>query len=189
MIELARILGIVVDALERIQVGYVVVGSTAGAAWGVARATRDVDIVVMVGAEQLEAVLDALLAAGLYVPVEQAHEAANAGGSFNVLDPSHGGKVDLFLARLDDAFTHSRLARRIRADVFDVPCWVASAEDVVLAKLRWRLDSRSEVQWRDCVEIASTNELDATYLRHWAPSLGVTEDLEDLLTATDTDHD
>ena len=189
MIELARILRTVVDALERTQVGYVVVGSTAAAAWGVARATRDIDIVVMVGADELDMILDALLAACLYVPVEQAHGVANAGGSFNVLDPSHGGKVDLFLTRPDDAFTSSRLARRIRADVFDVPCWVASAEDVVLAKLRWRLDSRSEVQWRDCVEIASTNELDAAYLRHWAQNLGVTDDLEDLLTATDTDLD
>ena len=189
MIELARILRIVVHALERIQVGYVVVGSTAAAAWGVARATRDIDIVVMVSADQLEIVLGALLEAELYVPVDRAHEAAEVGGSFNVLDPDHGGKIDLFVTGPDDAFTSSRLARRIRADVFDVPCWVASAEDVVLAKLRWRLDSRSEVQWRDCVEIASTNELDAAYLRHWAQSLGVTEDLQDLLTATDTDTD
>lgn len=189
MIELARVLRAVVDTLERTQVGYVVVGSTAAAAWGVARATRDIDIVVMVDADELEQVLDALLAADLYVPIEQAHEAATAGGSFNVLDPSHGGKVDLFLTRPDDAFTRSRLARRIRADVFDVPCWVASAEDVVLAKLRWRLDSRSEVQWRDCVEIASTNELDATYLRHWAQHLDVTDDLEDLLAATAADRD
>lgn len=187
MIELGRILRTVIDALEQTQVGYVVVGSTAAAAWGVARATRDIDIVVMVGTDQLQIVLDALVAADLYVPVDRAYEAADAGGSFNVLDPDHGGKIDLFVARPDDAFTSSRLARRIRADVFDVPCWVASAEDVVLAKLRWRLDSRSEVQWRDCVEIAYTNELDATYLRHWAHNLGVTEDLEDLLTATDRD--
>jgi hypothetical protein len=75
-----------------------------------------------------------------------------------VLDVEHGGKIDVFVARLQDAFTTSRLERRLRAQVFDVPCWVASAEDVVLAKLRWRLGSRSEVQWRDCVEIASTND-------------------------------
>lgn len=68
--------------------------------------------------------------------------------------------------------------------MFDVPCWVATAEDVVLAKLRWRLESRSEVQWRDCVEIAATNDLDTTYLRRWARDLGVTGDLEDLLATT-----
>lgn len=52
---------------------------------------------------------------------------------------------------------------------------------IVLAKLRWRRTSRSEVQWRDCIEIAATNDLDTTYLRRWADVLGITDDVEDLL--------
>lgn len=188
MIDLARILRTVVATLEQSQIGYVVVGSTAAAAWGVARATRDIDIVVMVDADQLEIVLEPLQKTDLYVPLDQAREAAASGSSFNVLDPEHGGKIDLFVTGPDDAFTTSRLERRIRADVFDVPCWVASAEDVVIAKLRWRLTSRSEVQWRDCVEIASTNDLDVSYLRRWAQNLGLSDDLEDLLATTETNN-
>ncbi len=188
MIDLARILRTVVATLEGSKIDYVVVGSTAAAAWGVARSTRDIDIVVVVDADQLQIVLAALQAADLYVPVDRAQEAADSGGSVNVLDPAHGGKIDLFLTGPDDAFTTSRLARRIRAEVFDVPCWVASAEDVVIAKLRWRLTSRSEVQWRDCVEIAASNDLDLPYMQHWAKTLGVTNDLEDLLTATQADQ-
>jgi len=184
VIDLARILRTVAATLEHSAIGYVVVGSTAAAAWGVARATRDIDIVVVLDADQLDVVLDTLQAANLYVPVDRARAAVGAGDSFNVLDPEHGGKIDLFVTRPGDAFTASRLERRIRAEVFEVPCWVASAEDVILAKLRWRLTSRSEVQWRDCVEIASTNELDIPYLRHWARELDITTDLDDLLTAT-----
>jgi hypothetical protein len=55
---------------------------------------------------------------------------------------------------------------------------------VVLAKLRWRLDSRSEGQWRDCVEIAAVQRLDEPYLRVWADRLGVSDDLEELLAST-----
>lgn len=183
MIDLARVLRTVVAALEQADVGYVVVGSTAAASWGVARATRDVDIVVMVEAHQLDDVLTALRTAGLYVPVDDAHRAEASGGSFKVLDPDHGGKVDIFVTGRDDAFTASRLERRVRAEVFDVPCWAASAEDVVLAKLRWRRTSRSEVQWRDCIEIAATNDLDTAYLGRWADELDITDDLEDLLGA------
>lgn len=185
MIDLALVLRSVVATLERAEIGYVVVGSTAAASWGVARATRDVDIVVMVEADQLDTVLAALQAAGLYVPVDDAQRAAVSGGSFNVLDPDRGGKVDLFVTGPDDAFTASRLERRVRAEVFDVPCWVASPEDVVLAKLRWRRTSRSEVQWRDCIEIAATNDLDPTYLRRWATELDIVDDLEALLAAVD----
>ena len=181
MIDLARVLRTVVGALEGTGVRYVVVGSTAAASWGVARATRDVDIVVMVEGRQLDTVLTALQEAGLYVPVDDARRTGATGGSFNVLDPDHGGKVDLFVTGPADAFTTSRLERRTRAEVFDVPCWVATAEDVVLAKLRWRRTTRSEVQWRDCIEIAATNPLDITYLRHWADHLDITDDLEDLL--------
>jgi hypothetical protein len=189
LIDLARILRTVVATLEGSEIDYVVVGSTAAAAWGVARSTRDIDIVVVVDTDQLQLVLAALQAADLYVPADRAWEAAGAGGSVNVLDPAHGGKIDLFLTGTDDAFTTSRLARRIRVEVFDVPCWVASAEDVVIAKLRWRLTSRSEVQWRDCVEIAATNDLDVPYMQHWATILGVTKDLEGLLATTETNNE
>jgi hypothetical protein len=47
------------------------------------------------------------------------------------------------------------------------------------------MTSRSEVQWRDCIETASTNDLDITYLRHWAHELGVTDDLRALLDTTE----
>ena len=101
--------------------------------WGVVRTTRDIDVVVVLNADD-DAVLAALRETDLYVPVEQARKAASTGGSFNVLDPLHGGKLDLFVTDTADLFTSSRMERRIKADVFDVPCWVASAEDVVLAK-------------------------------------------------------
>ncbi len=54
-------------------------------------------------------------------------------------------------------------------------------EDVVLAKLWWRLESRSEVRWRDCAGIAATQTLDVAYLRFWAPQLGVSADRAELL--------
>ncbi len=62
-----------------------------------------------------------------------------------------------------------------------MPVWIATAEDVILAKLRWRLESRSEVHWRDCVEIVATQPVDRSYLRGWAERLGVADDLAELL--------
>ena len=69
----------------------------------------------------------------------------------------------------------------MRSEVMGVTCWVATPEDVVLAKLRWRLTSRSEVQWRDCVEIAAVHPLDVEYLARWAGPLGVGDDLTELI--------
>jgi hypothetical protein len=145
MIELARALRAVVESLERAQLPYLVVGSTAAAAWGVARTTRDVDLVTLTAAVGLDGALETLDASGFYVPWAEARSASRAGGSFNVIDPDGGGKVDVFVALASDDYTRARLARRVRATVLGVDCWVATPEDVVLAKLRWRLESRSEV--------------------------------------------
>lgn len=75
--------------------------------------------------------------------------------------------------------------RRVRGEVFDVPCWVDTVEDTILAKLCARQESGSDVQWRDCVELAATNDLDREHLRTWADRLGVRNDLESLLDSTD----
>ncbi len=143
--------------------------------------TRDVDIVVLLVPDSGEAVLEALRGSEVYFPESEARRAVTSGGTFNVLHPQSGGKVDIFAVRSDDAFTQSRIARRVRAEVFGIATWIAAPEDIVLAKLRWRLESRSDLQWRDCVEIAAINDLDVSYMHRWAAELGVQDDLAELL--------
>jgi hypothetical protein len=178
---LAAALQVVVDGLDQLSVPYVVVGSVAAATWGVLRSTRDVDIVAIIDSSSIDRFLDSLTSDELYVPMALARTVAGAGGSFNVIHASTGAKVDIFVPPQGDAFTASRLHRRQPADVLGVAAYVASAEDVLLAKLRWRLETRSDVQWRDCVEIAAANDLDLAYLYSWAEVLGVDSDLADLL--------
>ncbi len=155
------------------------VGSTAASAWGVARSTRDIDVVALITQETVDTFLSALGNNEIYVPVEDAKAAAKNGGSFNILHTRTGGKVDVFVCLSSDSFESSRLDRRVRLKVLGIDTWVATAEDVVLSKLLWRAQTRSEVQWRDCVEIAATQKLDTTYLRLWAMHLGVLTDIEE----------
>lgn len=185
VIDLAAALRVVARALDELAIAYMVVGSTAASAWGLARATRDVDLVMSIDggdSTRHHALLAVLDRPDLYVPIDEAEVALMEGGTFNVLHPSTGGKVDVFVARPDDEFEMMRLARRTQADVLGEITWVATPEDVILAKLRWRLESRSEVQWTDCVAIAATQALDVDHLTLWAPRIGVTDDLEELLT-------
>ncbi len=174
----------VVEALEKISARYVVVGSTAASAWGVARSTRDIDVVAVITRETVDTFLRALGNNEIYVPADEAKAATIKGGSFNVLHTTTGGKVDVFVCQTSDAFESSRLNRRVKLQVLGIDTWVATPEDVVLAKLLWRVQTRSEVQWRDCVEVAATQKLDVKYLRIWATELGLSADLEELLEAT-----
>jgi hypothetical protein len=181
VIDLTVALRTVIGAIESLELPFMVVGSTAASAWGLARATRDVDLVVLVEGAAGESLLSQLGHPDLYIPLEEAHTAVVEGGAFNVLHPSTGGKVDVFVVTPDDEFEMMRLSRRRRAEVLGVGAWIASPEDVILAKLRWRLSSRSEVQWTDCVAIAATQSLDVDHLTLWAQRLGITDDLVDLL--------
>ena len=172
----------VLNALETIDVPYFVVGSVAATWWGTVRATRDADLVVAIDAAEfarLEACLDR---ARFYWPPDAAMTAVATYRAFNIIDLDGGGKVDVFVVDPTERFNASRLSRRVRVELFGQPMWVASTEDVVLAKLRWRLESRSEQQWRDCVEIVAANDdLDTAYLRYWAEQHGTTADLDELL--------
>jgi hypothetical protein len=185
VIQIVEALKAVTASLEIAEVEYVIVGSVAASAWGVARTTRDVDMVAMLRSEDLARLIESLDLDHFYIPVEDARRSVREGGSFNVLHPESGGKVDVFVGDPSNDFTRSTLRRRVRESVFGLSLWVATAEDVILAKLRWRLQTRSEVQWRDCTEIAGSQALDRSYLRLWAPELGVLEDLEQLLAGVD----
>ena len=70
----------VVQALEKISARYVVVGSTAASAWGVARSTRDIDVVAVITSETVDAFLRALGNNESYVPVDEAKVATVKGG-------------------------------------------------------------------------------------------------------------
>jgi len=188
MIDLAIALRRVIQALEKAGDQYIIVGSMAAGAWGVIRATRDVDIAAMVSLESLAQLVEDLSADDLYAPILDIRRSVENGGSFNVLHPSSGGKVDVFVCKYDNEFENMRLKRRIRLEVLGVPAWVASPEDVVLAKLKWRESSRSETQWRDCIEIASTQVLDLEHMRQWATHLQLDDDLEDLILAEESNR-
>ena len=130
---------------------------------------------------EAESVVRMLAADDFYIPATTSLKALRSTGSFNLLDPRTGAKIDLFVAAGDDEFERMRLSRRVETTILGVRTWVATPEDLILAKLRWRTASGSERQWRDCFELAAINDLDLVHLRTWAPALDVSEDLERLL--------
>ena len=61
---------------------------------------------------------------------------------------------------------------------------MVSPEDSILSKLEWSREGASERQFLDALAVARTqgDDLDLAYLKRWAQELGLTAELERLLS-------
>jgi hypothetical protein len=167
-------------ALRGLGIRYAIGGSLASSARSIWRTTVDVDLVAAMLPAQAEAFVKAL-GRDWYADLDTVRRAISAGRSFNLIHMRNVQKVDVFPAT--QAFHRAQLDRATIIPIGDdaVPCVVTTAEDILLAKLRWYADGGevSDRQWNDIVGLLATNpELDTAYVTHWASELGVTRLLE-----------
>lgn len=94
-------------------------------------------------------------------------------------DLTTGWKIDC-LIRKDRPFSETEFGRRIRADLEGVTLFIATAEDLLLAKLEWAQRGGSERQIADAAGLLRVRgvELDLAYLTHWVGALGLHDQWE-----------
>lgn len=168
----AHLLAAIADALEEAGIPYMVVGSVAGSFHGEPRTTVDIDIVIDPTAASLREFVATLPADDYYADENAAIEAFARHTSFNVIERSTGWKVDL-LVRQDRPFSRMEFERRFVAPLFGRETPMATAEDVVIAKLEWAKLGESERQLRDVARILGVSDdgLDREYLSRWIGEL------------------
>jgi hypothetical protein len=100
------------------------------------------------------------------------------GRPFNVINKRLAYKFDLFPAQ--DVYGRLEIERRSFVNIPGLgaePVPVVSAEDIVLAKLRWHRQGGgvSAQQWRDVVGVlrGESGRLDEVCFKRWAEALGV----------------
>ena len=169
-----RIFGELIGRLDAADIPYMLTGSFASAYHGVPRATQDIDVVIAPTLEALRAFVRGLPSSAYYVDEGTALEALAEEGAFNVIDLAEGWKID-FICRRSRPFSRAEFARRARADLDGVPLYVATAEDVLLAKLEWAHRGGSARQIEDAAGILRVRqgELDLAYVARWVAELGL----------------
>ena len=181
-----KVLSEVVRVLEQEGITYVLVGSMASSIHGMYRSTMDIDFLADIKPGQVLPLLKAL-ESSFYVDESAVRRAVSEQRSFNAIHFESVFKVDIFIPKADD-FAHKQLEHRELKQIdptSDQKVYVATAEDTILAKLRWyRVGGEvSTNQWSDVVGVLGASEggLDMAYLQEWADKLGVRDLLEQAL--------
>ena len=176
---------LLVDCLRRLNratITYYLTGSMASNFWGVPRTTHDLDFVVqlppssvaqIVGAFSPDYYLDEAAVCAAFQPPHQ----------FNAIDTRSALKVDFWLLK-PEAFDLEMLGRRAQVTLFGEPAWITTAEDSILHKLVWNKITPSERQLTDAAGVVAVQgeNLDLFYLKKWAETLGVSTELNRLLS-------
>ena len=171
----------VLDALEALDISYMVVGSFASTFWGRPRTTHDADLVVQIPYGKVNA-LARQLASDFYAPPFVIEEAVRTRDQFNAIHLHSAFKVDFWLLK-DAPYDRERFSRRLLGLLFEREVWITSPEDVILSKLQWyQMASGSDRQFRDVLEVYEIQEafLEHSYLDRWARALGLVDLLEQI---------
>jgi hypothetical protein len=175
-------------ALEAAGIPFMLTGSMAAAYHGAGRATMDIDLVIDPTRAQLLALVDNVTKTGLYVSSDAAVEALEHRSTFNVVDTTTGWKVDLII-RKARPFSEAEFARRVPIDYAGRRLCVATAEDVIVAKLEWARLGGSARQIEDVAALLAVHadDLDRAYLDRWIADLGLGAQLRQALPPRDTE--
>lgn len=158
-------------AFDRANIPYMLSGSFAGAYYGAARSTQDIDFVIEATPAKLEALRQELPDSDYYVDLIALLEAHKQQSLFNVIDLTTGWKIDLIF-RKARPFSVEEFRRRREVELHGVRLFIATAEDVIVSKLEWAKLSQSQRQLEDVAAVLrSWQDLDRLYLKKWIDGL------------------
>lgn len=179
MSDQLAVLKLVAERLERAGIAYMISGSVALSYYAEPRLTRDIDMVVELRPDDAER-LTTLFAEDFYIDTDTIRDAIARHGMFNVIHYEYVMKVD-FIVRKDTPFRQQEFVRRCAIDIDGKTLWFVTAEDLLLSKLVWAAEGRSEMQLHDVQNlITAVPTLDWAYIEHWAADLTVTASLREV---------
>jgi len=142
------------------------------------RMTRDIDVVIAITSKDVDRVA-ALFRPDYYVNEENIRESLVHESSFNLIHEDSVIKVDC-LIRKSGEYRRVEFERRQKISILDFTTFIVSKEDLIISKLSWAKDSRSELQLDDVKNLLASG-YDAAYVRHWTRQLGLDTLLQECL--------
>jgi hypothetical protein len=168
-------LKMILVALEKVGIDYMIGGAVALWPWGEPRSTQDLDIVIHLGLEQVNSLSKELEKVEIYLPPDIIIENLNETRGdlpINAIHGASGFKAEMFLMREDDELRKIAFQRRVKVDfgseVGEV--FVHSPEDLIIYKMLYFSISQQTKHIRDIGSMIKSmgDKLDFGYIQRWA---------------------
>jgi len=169
------------DISERLTsagVAFMLTGSVAMNHYAEPRMTRDIDLVVDLGTDQIDLVMN-LFENDYYTDRQAVANAIARRSIFNLIHNKTVIKLDFIVLKANQ-YRHEEFERRKQIKLEDFQTWIVSREDLILSKLYWARDSKSELQLRDVRNLLAS-ECDLDYMYSRAENLGIKPLLDEVI--------
>lgn len=168
-------LKMILSVLEKAGIDYMIGGAVAVWSWGEPRSTQDIDIVIHLGIEQINALSKELEKVDIYLPpdiiLENLHE-TRIDLPINAIHGASGYKAEMFLMHEDDELRKTAFQRRVKVDFGSEigEVYIHSPEDLIIYKMLYYSLSQQTKHIRDIGSITKTRgeQLDYEYIQSWA---------------------
>ena len=171
-----RVLKDCTERFERLGIAYMLTGSMAMVEYAMMRMTNDIDIVMEVSTADADVIIKAF-EPDYYVPHGRVRDAIARKFMFNLLHQETLVKVDCVIKK-DNEFQKEAFANRRKINFSGFDVWIIGKEDLILSKLNWAKNTKSEMQMRDVASIIR-NGYDEKYVEDWSAKLGVKDILRE----------
>ena len=174
-------LAAVIDALNNLRIGYMLVGSYSSNVFGVARATKDADVVVELGQRRVSEIAR-LIGPGFRLQEQLTFETITGTVRYIIDVVDDPFRIELF--RLSsDPHDQARFSRRQEVEAPALGrVFLPTPEDIIVTKLRWALHSgrgKDRDDARDVIAVQG-ERLDFDYIHRWAAEHGTRELLDEI---------
>ena len=178
MLNEMEILLLVGKRLEALKIPYYVGGGVASINYGEPRLTNDADIVMRIFPFHVPQLVKAL-ENEFAVSADAVQDAMTRRYAFNLIHIETAYKIAFYPITDENEMASAAFARQQRINIGAGEIWMASAEDVILAKLSWfrKGGEVSEKQWRDVLGVLKVQgeRLDFAYLESMTGRFGLAD--------------
>jgi len=191
--EIVAALEPVINAFNDLGLSYYIGGSIASSAYGIARSTLDVDLILELKTFHIQPLVNKLKGE-YYIDSEMINEAIKEKASFNIIHLKSMLKIDVFILK-DELYSKKAFERKTKdkldEEAESINIYFCSPEDIILHKLEWFKSGGevSEKQWLDILGVIKIQfeKLDKDYLKKWAEQIDVFNLLEKSFSECDID--